>query len=207
MALIEEIVTVTLTLEQTGLARKYAQRLLDARVAAGGKAGGVSRIRSFQDRQDKLFQDACVGQLGQLGATLYLTGSDRAYIQSRDLADANPLKGDRGSDFPGIALDIKSSFIKLAKNSYTYALHVRPAERHQKSSYVLATVGSDFSSNFSEETVVSLVGWAYDADFPSLPVGEGIFAGAYRIDRYALQPMYELKKLMDSLPPFFQNVS
>lgn len=196
MALIEEIITVRLSLEQISLARKHANRLLNSRVMAGAKAGGVSRIRPDEQRQEKLFQDACVGQLGQLGATLYLTGSDRAYVQSRDLADANPLKGDRGSDIPGYPIDIKSSFIKRYKDSHFWGLHVRPVERHPDNVYVLATVANELAS-FEEEIIVSLVGWAFEFDLPKTPVTEGLFAGAYRVDRYGLRAMYRLKETFD----------
>ena len=194
MALYEEIITVRLTLKQTALARSHAQLLLDCRVAAGGKAGGVSRIRTVESRDETLFQDACVGQLGQLGATLYLMGSEALYIKSREIANANPLKGDGGSDIPGYPIDIKSALIRRSQNSHYYSMHIKPAERHPMTIYVLATVAFEDSFELGEETIVSLVGWAHESDLPKEKLTEGIFKGSHELPRRALRPMHLLHR-------------
>lgn len=125
--------------------------------AIKASTGGKSQIREDdEERKAELHNDQMVGQIGQYVLSLWLTGGREAYIQSRNAADANPMKGDNGSDILGTNIDIKASRIRKEHIPLlNYTLIVRPREYHPGWVYILALVKKAKPAHH-----VYLIGWA-----------------------------------------------
>ena len=150
--------------------------------------GGRSQIRS-DDRTRKLSEDQLVGQVSNLALAKFLYDNDRGmeeYIAIRQIANANPTRGDGGRDLIGLDIDIKGSLIRnKAKPLLEYNLLVRPEERHPNFVYVLGLVLEDWSG-------VVLSGWTYETSLPRSTETYGIFAGAFVVPAINLNAMREL---------------
>lgn len=156
------------------------------RIARHAEIGGRSRISAGEERAEYLSEDQLVGQLGTYAAVVQLCGSARPYVRAREIANADPTRGDGGSDVPGTNLDVKTSLARVpGREPEDYYLIVRPAEMHRGWVYVLALV----VSLFGHYAVVSLVGWAATEDFPGAPVYGGEFSGAYVLPGRKLNPI------------------
>ena len=153
--------------------------------AKAAEIGGKSNIRG-KDRTATLAQDQLVGQMGNYAGCLYLTDSVTPYIKSREAANANPLKGDDGSDMPGYRLDFKTSLMRHSNNPVHYRLIVRPRERHEGNAYVLALVP------YTTGTTVHLLGWTIDDELPPIQT-KGMFKGAHVVPATDLYSMHSLK--------------
>lgn len=158
--------------------------------AKKAEIGGVSRIRSAADRKNKLSEDQLVGQISTYAGSVYLTGNPDGYWKARDIANANPHKGDGGVDIIGLDnVDIKGSLMRYSKDPLEYRLLVRPKERHQGWIYVLAMVPK------SRPYTAHLVGWAKDKDLPKEVYDGSISSlkGAYCINGRNLRAMNKLQ--------------
>lgn len=159
--------------------------------AKDAEVGGSSQIRTQQDRRANLKEDQIIGQICNFAGIMHFTGNKDLYIQIREKANANKFKGDDGEDIPGYKLDIKGSLMRASKNPLDYRLLVRPRERHQDWTYVLALVPS-----LDRPIKVHLVGWAKDEELPKVPAENGVFKGAYVMDAFELHLIQSLKQTM-----------
>ena len=148
--------------------------------------GGKSNVRG-SDREEKLFEDQLVALTGLLGYCLWSTDSDEEYRKVRDVANANPRKGDNG-DIVGTRIDVKTSRMRNQKDPLRFCLPIRPRERHVGWSYVLALV-TDLPGSKNESGTVLLMGWAPEAELPNITNPYGVFSGAYTIPVTDLRPM------------------
>jgi hypothetical protein len=165
---------VRLTPGQLELCQGYAEQAC---------MGGHSQVRTV-DRQDALYVDQLVGQIGMLAGHLYYIGDYHLYVQARETANAEPWKGDGGYDIPGVNVDFKSSLMRASANPADYRLLVRPAERHRWWVYVLVLL-SDLGGN------AILMGWATDEMLPAQVEQAGPFEGAHMLHADQLRPMQE----------------
>lgn len=149
--------------------------------------GGTSRIRT-EDRQELLYRDQLVGQLGNLAWHKYRYRHLEFYHASRFFQNLFPQLGDGGSDDPGSNVDVKTSLMK-GKNPWTYRLAVRPHECHEGTVYVLALVPTPFEG----DPCVLLVGWASSEQLPLAAETEGVFKGAHVIPARQLTPLPPLE--------------
>ena len=158
--------------------------------------GGISRMRSKDDREKSLLQDQIVGQIGEMCLNLYHNGTVDQYIAARKAKNKNKTAGDKGSDLPGILVDVKTSCKALGRKAIDHRLAVRPTERHSNCIYILAITDIN---NFKEDTscLCVLVGWAADHELPKKPNLSGTFRGAYTIPGDELN---KLPKYFDDLP-------
>lgn len=137
-----------------------------------------------------------VGQIGQYIGSLWLTGSDNDYLQSRFLANQNPEKGDGGSDILGLNVDFKASLMRnKSMDILSYRLPVRPRERHDDWIYVLVLVSSLKSSS----AVAHLVGWLFDEELPERPETRKPFDGAYVVRAKDLHPILPFNWLRNEI--------
>lgn len=151
--------------------------------------GGVSRIRSSQDRQATLYEDQLVGQIGTYAGTKFWFGSSHNYLIARQVANLNPRAGDGGSDIIGANIDFKTSKIRSTRPLLDYRLVVRPRERSAGKVYVQLLV------ELSEFTAVAhILGWASDDMLPGIEVG-GTFDGAHVLPVRELNPLPPLQWL------------
>jgi hypothetical protein len=132
----------------------------NARLAA---IGGRSQIRAEQ-RQGMLLQDQLVGQAGEIALSLYMFGNPLAYTANRAERNANPHRGDQGTDVPGGNVDVKASCLKEGTPWSRYHLYVRDRELHPQTVYVLALVEGIPSVLTPVMVEVRLIGWVSTAD-------------------------------------------
>lgn len=145
--------------------------------------GGKSHVRTG-DRMQRLYEDQLVGQIGNIAGVKALHGRIDAYRESRSIANANPTKGDGGSDIPGSNVDFKASRMRRSKDPMRYRLAVRPRERHEGNVYVFIALDMDSP----ERVEANLVGWASDDSLPRNPDQDGVFSGAYTLMSHELNP-------------------
>lgn len=183
MLSVGDILTYKLTDDQFELALKQVRPAC---------IGGISRIRSGDERQNSLAEDNLIGQLTNLALSLYCFGSVEPYLFSREQANVNPHNGDGGMDLPNLKIDVKGSRRRdRDRDLLSYKLPVRPAERHEGWAYVLGIVDLP--------KIVHLVGWVKDSGLPAAPCSGGVFAGAYVLqarDLRALPPSGRLQKAL-----------
>lgn len=146
--------------------------------------GGRSHVRAA-DRGRSLALDQLVGQVGAMALSLWWYGSIEPYVAARRAADADPWRGDGGSDLPGLAVDVKASLMRGSPDPWSYRLAVRPAERHPGHVYVLGLVPPPGEGG---PVACNLMGWARDADLGP-PEADGVFAGACVVPAARLRPM------------------
>lgn len=156
--------------------------------------GGASHVRS-SDRTEWGEVDQLVGQLGEFALARFL-GDPDAYHRRRSEINKDPWKGDDGSDFPGLRIDVKTSFMRVRDRSpLQYTLVVRPAERHSENIYVLAVV----TEMHEESCMVKLVGYARDEEFGPARTN-GVFAGAHCIPGWKLHDLGGLQEMSSFCP-------
>lgn len=157
--------------------------------AVNATMGGKSNVRAVRNADSpEQVDDQLVGQLGQYAGVVWCLGSPDPYWASREAQDADPWRGDGGSDVPGWRIDIKTSVMRVAGRSpLAYSLAVRPKERHPENIYVLALIPADFDGSMVNE--VLLVGWASDDMLPNRLRDRGVFRGAYVLEAAYLNPM------------------
>jgi len=172
----EHILTYVLTEEQVAVARGYAE---------SAELGGYSSVRSRNDRMNSLSEDQVIGQLGTLAGHLWLYGHDVFYRQTREMANADPWKGDGGCDVPGRKIDFKTSLMRAGDDPTKYRLPLRPRERHPEWVYILILVAEHSESS----ATIHLVGWAAEHEFPQSTESGGPFAGAHVIRVPYLHPL------------------
>lgn len=144
--------------------------------AKNAMIGGRSNVRASDDRMARLYEDQMTGQLCHAAASVYLFGSFDPWKQQRQQADANPTKGDGGTDFLGWPIDVKGSKMRRSDDPNDYHLIVRPAELHDDVWYIRALVARDCSD------MVYLAGVASGSTIrKTIPAVSGPFAGAYAI--------------------------
>lgn len=153
--------------------------------ARNATLGGVSRVRGA-DRQTNLVTDQQVGQLGELGLSLYLAGTPLFYQLTRTVRDLAPEQGDDGADLLATNIDVKASLMRASSDPLKYRLLVRPRERHPDTVYVLALVPPTVDECW-------LVGWTTEADLPSAPARDGPFEGAFVVPATHLYPLPPLR--------------
>jgi hypothetical protein len=184
-----DILSVELSQSHMELAGLEAEKLLRLREAAGAPAGGVSRIRSGEDREKKLLRDAVVGQIGTLAMSLYWTGGVAEYLKGREETNRTPRRGDNGLDIG--SCDVKSSILRPNRYISDYHLLVRPAEWHADVWYARALMRED------RLDVVYLCGWLNAADVKRLSENithdDAIFGDAYKVPIIELHPLPPMK--------------
>lgn len=153
--------------------------------ARKAEIGGMSHVRKGDDRALNLEDDQVIGQIGNLALSLYFTGDNRLYKIARYVANRNPLVGDHGEDLIGSNLDVKASLMRRSQDPMTYHLLVRPWERHEDWTYILALVEPVVDG----ATDVHLVGWASDNMLPDEPSMDNRFKGAYCMKATDLVPL------------------
>lgn len=160
--------------------------------------GGTSRLRNAEDRAEYLSEDQLVGQLGHCAATYLLTGSLDHYTEAREKANANPTAGDKGQDWNGSNLDIKTSLVRPTSNksSLDYTLLVRPSEKHPDWVY-LQTLVLELKD---ESASILVLGWASTRMLPKDTVSDEPWGGDG-------DPVYALKvrKLNPIMPMFWKE--
>jgi hypothetical protein len=152
---------------------------------------GRSNIRGREDRAGTLGTDALVGQIGTYAGLKFLYGASclDKYLTGRWHANRRKFEGDGGSDVDALNLDFKASLRRdPSKPLLSYNLAVRPRERHDDWTYILAIVGS----LAGEQALVYILGWASTAMIPDTPAEDGPLAGAHLLHARELHP----------LPPF-----
>jgi hypothetical protein len=158
--------------------------------ARRAEIGGVSQIESGQARADNLSERQVTGQAAQLAFNLYQFGDVHAYRVSRWHADANPKKGDGGSDVPGLNLDVKGRRMRYGDDVAEYLrsgkLPVRPKERHRDFVYVLVYVRMDVTKAY-------IFGWLHEADLPRKVDQSGTFKGAFTVPAARVNPYPKLR--------------
>jgi hypothetical protein len=135
--------------------------------AKNAQLGGKSNIRTF-DRIEKLKEDQLTAQLGEAALSKLITGSIGLYIQTRQMRDKTPWKGDGGTDLIGYKIDVKTSRARRGLD-FPYHLWVREREYNPETIYYLAIVPAD------KNDVVYFLGWA-----------QGKYFGEKKGDRYEL---------------------
>ena len=151
--------------------------------------GGESQLREGQERLEKLTEDQFVGQIGHAAGSIWWSGSMDAYLQAREIANAEPWKGDGGSDLQGVRIDFKTSMMRKSQDPSSYKLLVRPPERHKGCVYVLVLLPKFKVEELGQGLNVYIVGWAKEEDLPPHTETEGIFEGAYLLDSSRLRPV------------------
>jgi hypothetical protein len=157
--------------------------------ARNAELGGVSRVRSAEDRKASLVTDQSVGQLGEMALSKYLGGTPLFYELTRTIRDLDPTKGDEGGDLLATNLDVKCSLMRGSSDPLKYRLLVRPKERKANAVYVLALVGP----YVWQSGEVTLVGWCRDRDLPDSCARDGPFAGAHVLLASQLYPLPPLE--------------
>lgn len=127
--------------------------------STNAEIGGMSNIRSDDDRKQKLKTDQYIGQAGNAALSLYLTGSIDLYIKTRQKQDENKYRGDNGEDLIGFPVDVKTSVMRRGPD-FNYHLYVRDREYHRGIIYVLGLMSE------SNLNVVSLVGFKSSEHLP-----------------------------------------
>ena len=168
------------------------QRDLCFHYAKNAETGGRSNIY----KGDKATRDAMTqeqqrtGQLGTLAMLIWQLGPERGeaeYRTGREAIDANPTKGDGGSDITGGNEDAKATLRRRPdKPLYDYNLVVRPREQHAGTVYVQCIVELDMRT-------VHLLGWATCEELQARDLHDKT-----RFGDAALLPARELHPL----PPF-----
>ena len=165
---------------------------LAERYARNAMVGGRSHVRASGDRMARLHEDQLTGQLCHAAASVYLFGSFDPWRRHRDEADAEPMKGDGGTDFPGWPIDIKGSRMRGSCDPSDYHLIVRPAELCRSTWYVHSLVSCD------RMDTVHLCGIASGGRVASVPVAEsGPLAGAHVIgvpELSAIELLWETRR-------------
>jgi hypothetical protein len=133
---------ITFTEDQLDLAKTMAKR---------AEIGGKSQIRQRSSRQHNLAEDQLVGQLGELAASIALTGNEDAYVQHRQERNKNPHLGDDGTDIK--SLDVKASRMRYGQDPTAYNLVVRPAERGRGKSYLPVFITNDMKHAYIMQQV------------------------------------------------------
>ena len=146
--------------------------------------GGISHIRSTQQRSYNLSTDQLVGQLGTYAVTKYLFGNAATYFELREKADKNPHLGDGGEDIKGKQVDVKTSLMRGNPNPLAYRLAVRPRERHANWRYILTLI-----KDLSQPVSVLMIGWAWDRQLDGKMETNGVFDGAFTITAKNLNPI------------------
>lgn len=168
--------------------------------------GGRSHIRKGDDRQERLCQDQLVGQLGELACCLAWFGSDEHYLKAREIANANPTKGDGGSDIPNTNIDAKTSLMRTHKDPLKYNLLVRPRERHANWIYVLVLLKT-LEGIKEDGATLYVVGWMDDGSLPAKTAGGGPFRGAHVVPASKLNPFPKINwRVNESSRPRRKNV-
>jgi hypothetical protein len=144
---------------------------------------------------ERLYEDQMTGQLCHAAVSEYLFGSFEPWIEQRKQADANPTKGDGGTDFLGWPLDVKGSRMRRSPEPNEYHLIVRPAELHDDVWYILALVAANASD------VVYLAGVASGYTIRKTPTKtSGPFVGAYAIaapELSAIELIWSVEKTLE----------
>ena len=151
--------------------------------------GGNSQIREVEDRREMLIEDQLVGQIGNAAGCLWWYGNMDAYLQSREIANADPWRGDGGSDLPGLHIDFKTSMMRGPQDPAYYKLLVRPAERHKGCVYIRVLIPKFKVEELGAGLNVFITGWAKETDLPDQYETDGIFAGAYSLESDKLRPI------------------
>ena len=131
--------------------------------------GGHSQIVNGEKRAETLLSHNLIGQAGSIALNILAFESREKGVQfykdSRDIANANPHKGDGGQDIIDTNIDIKTSMVRNKvknQNPITYILPVRPKEFKENWTYVSATI---FEDNMKDnEVIVDVWGWAKSED-------------------------------------------
>lgn len=152
--------------------------------------GGKSNVRRPGRRESFGLEDQFVGQCGELALAKYFERTE-TYFTRREEINIRPWEGDDGSDLSGHPIDVKTSLMRKSQDPFRYNLVVRPKERHENNSYVLALI----PRLTNEECKVILVGYAKDSEFPEFPDSTGVFSGAFRIPADDLRDLAFLKAL------------
>ena len=165
--------------------------------ARNAMIGGRSNIRVTNERMDRLYEDQMTGQLCHAAVSDYLFASFDPWIQQRQEADANPTRGDGGTDFVGWPLDVKGSKMRGSEMPDDYHLIVRPAELHDSVWYVHALVAKNAND------LVYLTGIARGYTIRQTEVmTSGPFRGAYAIKTWnlsAIELIWAVEKTVDTM--------
>lgn len=150
---------------------------------------GKSNIRS-KDREKEGMTDQLVGQLGEYSIAKFFKNPE-AYFRRREELDKTPWKGDNGSDFGDLKIDVKASLMRRSKDIFTYNLLVRPKEYHENTFYVLCLI-----DELDEGYKVYLVGYATTDMFPPIEQS-GPFKGAHKLKATKLLEITALARLVE----------
>lgn len=159
--------------------------------AKKAEIGGISQFRNKNERSRNLAEDQLVGQISTYCACFVLTGKSDGYIKAREIANANPTKGDNGVDIIGLSnIDIKGSLMRYSNDPLKYRLLVREKERHKDWIYILGLVPKE------RPYKCYVVGWAKDSDLPKSTYSGDIKSlhGAYVIEAINLRKIADLIK-------------
>lgn len=159
--------------------------------------GGTSRVRADEERKEKLGVDQWVGQIGECGLSRYLTGSDEAYIKTRQHKNQNPHVGDKGWDLLDYPVDIKTTNAHFSNLSLTDYNLVVPKPEFHKVIYVLGLVKHRLGG-----VRLYLMGWA---PFTKVEYGwnlDGRFPYKYTLNNKRLRTMRNCKSGIKAFKTF-----
>lgn len=180
----QDIIYVPLSFEQFLIVEKEAKKL---------ELGGKSAIRdNRQDRMRNIRNDQIIGQCGEMALSLYLTGKIDKYIERRNELNKTLWKGDGGSDFPNLKVDIKSSRKNDRLDYLDHNFLLKPKEYHLDTVYIQSLVKVT-----GVTALVVLVGWIKACMLPPKPREEGMFSGSYVVPCYDLNPLPPLLWVFD----------
>ncbi len=153
------VITYTLTRDDLRIVGRFVD---------GACVGGMSNVRDKEQREGTLKEDQVTGLIGNYVLALWRDGHPGAFIESREAQDKTPTQGDGGQDLPGLNIDVKASCMRAGSDPLRYNLWVRPRERHQDHTYVLALIAAKGVEEIrhSHMLTVYLVGWCTDKDLP-----------------------------------------
>ncbi len=162
--------------------------------------GGMSNIRSAEDRWSHMSDDQVAGQIGNYVGSILITGSTDAYHKAREIANANPTRGDDGEDLPGYETDCKCSFMRYGFRVFKYNCIVAPREKHPNWKYAQFLIQAAGVKDIIGKTKVGVYGcgWAMTDDLPREVSDHPGFAGKYGIPIDNLRPFSTFPSLQQA---------
>jgi hypothetical protein len=161
-----------------------------------GEITGDSQIfKNRKKRQKRIYRDASIGQIGNLGLNQMLFGEKQGiimYQKSRDWHNANPTASDHGSDAIGFQIDIKTSGYNYPKKAIIEELMVRPNEQHGRFKWVTQEEHDRFNTQIyihaycqtfydiydspynqvrDNHTIIQMTGWCWGPELPMKSYG------------------------------------
>lgn len=154
---------------------------------------GKSSFLTGGKQGDKIYDYQFTAQKAEAALFRALWGTIDLYHETRQLRDAYPKEGDKGSDVPGYLVDAKGHKMRYGNNR-GYDLPVQPTEYHPDHIYYLVL---EPGQKDDPDNVMYIAGWAKSCE---LRLGSG-FRG-FPGDMYQRPEM----ELHHSMRPLFETV-